>query len=109
MADPVHAPLVEQERANLAFFLTLPEADRGKAKANFGQGIAVVEPLFEFSGACAGCGEAPYLKLASQDDMQDARGTIVRFYLACGFRATGTVDTRFGPGLAMQRALLVLG
>jgi pyruvate-ferredoxin/flavodoxin oxidoreductase len=64
MTAPV--PLVEQERANFAFFLTLPQADRTKAKANSVKGSQFLEPLFEFSGACAGCGEAPYLKLASQ-------------------------------------------
>ena len=60
------AALVEQERANFAFFLTLPQTDRTKAKANSVKGSQFLEPLFEFSGACAGCGEAPYLKLASQ-------------------------------------------
>jgi pyruvate-ferredoxin/flavodoxin oxidoreductase len=60
------APLLEQERANFAFFLTLPEADRAKAKAQSVKGSQFLEPLFEFSGACAGCGEAPYLKLVSQ-------------------------------------------
>jgi pyruvate-ferredoxin/flavodoxin oxidoreductase len=60
------APVVEQERTNFAFFLTLPSADRAKAKPSSVKGSQFLEPLFEFSGACAGCGEAPYLKLASQ-------------------------------------------
>ena len=60
------APLREQERENWSFFLTLPEADRtsiplGQVKYN-----QLLQPLFEFSGACAGCGETPYLKLMSQ-------------------------------------------
>jgi pyruvate-ferredoxin/flavodoxin oxidoreductase len=59
-------PRVEHERANFAFFLTLPQTDRALAKANSVKGSQFLEPLFEFSGACAGCGEAPYLKLASQ-------------------------------------------
>jgi pyruvate-ferredoxin/flavodoxin oxidoreductase len=60
------AALVDQERANFAFFLTLPETDRTKTKAGSVKGSQFLEPLFEFSGACAGCGETPYLKLASQ-------------------------------------------
>jgi pyruvate-ferredoxin/flavodoxin oxidoreductase len=59
-------PLVDAERANFAFFLTLPQADRAKAKPASVKGSQFLEPLFEFSGACAGCGETPYLKLASQ-------------------------------------------
>jgi pyruvate-ferredoxin/flavodoxin oxidoreductase len=60
------AARVEQERANFEFFLTLPQTDRALAKTNSVKGSQFLEPLFEFSGACAGCGEAPYLKLASQ-------------------------------------------
>jgi pyruvate-ferredoxin/flavodoxin oxidoreductase len=59
-------PLLVQERENFAFFLNLPESDRASAKANSVKGSQFLQPLFEFSGACAGCGEAPYLKLASQ-------------------------------------------
>jgi pyruvate-ferredoxin/flavodoxin oxidoreductase len=59
-------PLVEQERINFAFFLTLPESDRTKVKANSVKGSQFLQPLFEFSGACAGCGETPYLKLTTQ-------------------------------------------
>ncbi len=59
-------PLLAQERENFAFFLTLPESDRASAKATSVKGSQFLQPLFEFSGACAGCGEAPYLKLASQ-------------------------------------------
>jgi pyruvate-ferredoxin/flavodoxin oxidoreductase len=59
-------PLLQQERENFEFFLTLPDPDRAKAKANTVKGSQFLEPLFEFSGACAGCGETPYLKLASQ-------------------------------------------
>ncbi|HTM23776.1 MAG TPA: pyruvate:ferredoxin (flavodoxin) oxidoreductase, partial [Vicinamibacterales bacterium] len=60
------APLRAQEHENFAFFLGLPQPDRARAKANSVKGSQFLEPLFEFSGACAGCGEAPYLKLASQ-------------------------------------------
>jgi pyruvate-ferredoxin/flavodoxin oxidoreductase len=57
---------VEQERANFAFFLTLPETDRSRMKHGSVKGSQFLQPLFEFSGACAGCGETPYLKLATQ-------------------------------------------
>ncbi|MDE3057902.1 MAG: pyruvate:ferredoxin (flavodoxin) oxidoreductase [Bacteroidota bacterium] len=59
-------PLREQERANWDFFLTLPEADRRTAKIDTIKGSQFLEPLFEFSGACSGCGETPYVKLATQ-------------------------------------------
>ena len=59
-------PLREQERANWNFFLSLPEYDRRQLKISSVKGSQFLEPLFEFSGACAGCGETPYLKLATQ-------------------------------------------
>ncbi|RLA48617.1 MAG: pyruvate:ferredoxin (flavodoxin) oxidoreductase, partial [Gammaproteobacteria bacterium] len=55
-----------QERANWDFFSTLPEFDRSQLKINTIAGSMVLQPLFEFSGACVGCGETPYVKLASQ-------------------------------------------
>ncbi len=60
------APLREAERVNWAFFLSIPEYDRRLLKTNTIKGSMVLQPLFEFSGACVGCGETPYLKLASQ-------------------------------------------
>lgn len=60
------APIRERERACWDFFLTLPEVDRNAVKHNLVKDVALLEPLFEFSGACAGCGETPYLKLLSQ-------------------------------------------
>ena len=59
------APLREAERANYAFFLDLPEADRARIKPDV-KSTQFLEPLFEYSGACAGCGETPYLKLMTQ-------------------------------------------
>ncbi|MDP2902938.1 MAG: pyruvate:ferredoxin (flavodoxin) oxidoreductase, partial [Methylovulum sp.] len=59
-------PLRETERANWEFFLKIPEYDRRLIKTNTIKGSMVMQPLFEFSGACVGCGETPYLKLASQ-------------------------------------------
>jgi len=59
-------PLREQERENWDFFLTLPEMDRRKIKVTQLRQQQVMRPLFEFSGACAGCGETPYVKMLSQ-------------------------------------------
>ncbi|CEJ48220.1 Pyruvate-flavodoxin oxidoreductase [Umezakia ovalisporum] len=59
-------PLREQERKNWDFFLRLPNPDRLKLKINQVRQQQFQEPLFEFSGACGGCGETPYLKLLSQ-------------------------------------------
>lgn len=58
-------PLRDQERRNFEFFLELPEVDRSKLEISV-KGTQFMEPLFEFSGACAGCGETPYVKLLTQ-------------------------------------------
>ncbi|OQC29809.1 MAG: Pyruvate-flavodoxin oxidoreductase [Verrucomicrobia bacterium ADurb.Bin070] len=59
-------PLRTPEAANWKFFLGLPEADATKLNPTTIQGSQLKRPLFEFSGACAGCGETPYLKLLTQ-------------------------------------------
>ena len=59
-------PLREQERVNWDFFLNLPNPDRLSLNLNKINHQQMQEPLFEFSGACAGCGETPYVKLVSQ-------------------------------------------
>jgi pyruvate-ferredoxin/flavodoxin oxidoreductase len=59
-------PLREQERENWDFFLNLPNPDRLKLQLNHINQQQMQEPLFEFSGACAGCGETPYIKLVTQ-------------------------------------------
>ncbi|MGZ7039960.1 MAG: 2-oxoacid:acceptor oxidoreductase family protein, partial [Thermoanaerobaculia bacterium] len=58
-----HAPI---ERPNFAFFLDLPELDRTALPRLDVKGTQFLQPLFEFSGACAGCGETPYIKLLTQ-------------------------------------------
>ena len=58
-------PLLDAERENYAFFLDLPEADRKQVRLDI-KGSQFFEPLFEYSGACAGCGETPYIKLLTQ-------------------------------------------
>jgi len=60
------APLRFQERDNWNFFLALPEMDRRKVKITQLRSQQVMQPLFEFSGACSGCGETPYVKMLSQ-------------------------------------------
>ena len=69
---------LEGERANWDFFLTIPDVDRSLVKADTMKGSQLLQPLFEFSGACAGCGETPYVKLISQffgDRMMIANAT----------------------------------
>ncbi|MCX6133907.1 MAG: pyruvate:ferredoxin (flavodoxin) oxidoreductase [Ignavibacteriales bacterium] len=56
----------EQERVNYDFFLDLPEVDRRTVKTDTVKGSQLLQPLFEYSGACSGCGETPYVKLVSQ-------------------------------------------
>jgi pyruvate-ferredoxin/flavodoxin oxidoreductase len=59
-------PIRETERANFSFFLDIPEMDRRQVKVDTVKGSQFLQPLFEFSGACSGCGETPYVKLVSQ-------------------------------------------
>jgi pyruvate-ferredoxin/flavodoxin oxidoreductase len=59
-------PIREQEVKNWEFFLEIPEVDRRELKLNAVRNVQYLQPLFEFSGSCAGCGETPYVKLLSQ-------------------------------------------
>ncbi|MCB0731197.1 MAG: pyruvate:ferredoxin (flavodoxin) oxidoreductase, partial [Ignavibacteriae bacterium] len=59
-------PLREKERANYDYFLQIPEFDRTKLNVGSIKGSQLLQPLFEYSGACSGCGETPYVKLVSQ-------------------------------------------
>jgi pyruvate-ferredoxin/flavodoxin oxidoreductase len=58
--------ILESGKANIKFFETLPVSDRAKVDFSSVRGAQFLQPLFEFSGACAGCGETPYVKLLSQ-------------------------------------------
>jgi pyruvate-ferredoxin/flavodoxin oxidoreductase len=58
-------PLRDQERENYEFFLRIPYPDRRELKMDV-KGSQLLEPLFEYSGCCAGCGETPYIKLLTQ-------------------------------------------
>jgi pyruvate-ferredoxin/flavodoxin oxidoreductase len=59
-------PIRARESANWDFFLTLPEVDRRRLNAGALKDTQLMQPLFEFSGACSGCGETPYIKLLTQ-------------------------------------------
>ncbi len=59
-------PILQKEKKNIGFFEYIPWNDRSKIDFSTVHGAQFLEPLFEFSGACAGCGETPYLKLLSQ-------------------------------------------
>ena len=60
------APVLEREKNNIRFFETLDINDRSKIDFSQVRGAQFLEPLFEFSGACAGCGETPYIRILSQ-------------------------------------------
>ncbi|MCC6760484.1 MAG: pyruvate:ferredoxin (flavodoxin) oxidoreductase [Chitinophagaceae bacterium] len=64
MADK--APILETEKAAIEYFENIPWNDRSRINFSTVHGAQFLEPLFEFSGACAGCGETPYLKLLTQ-------------------------------------------
>ncbi len=67
-----------REQANLEFFLGIPDIDRSLVKIDTMKGSQLLRPLFEFSGACGGCGETPYVKLITQffgDRMMIANAT----------------------------------
>ncbi len=59
-------PIRDTERVNYDFFLQLPEVDRRTVKVDTIKGSQFLQPLFEYSGACSGCGETPYVKLVTQ-------------------------------------------
>jgi pyruvate-ferredoxin/flavodoxin oxidoreductase len=64
MADK--APILDDGRRNIEFFESIPFSDRAKVDFSSVRGSQFLEPLFEFAGACAGCGETPYIRLLSQ-------------------------------------------
>jgi pyruvate-ferredoxin/flavodoxin oxidoreductase len=71
-------PILEREKKNWEFFLNLPEVDRNTVNPSNVKNSQLLQPLFEFSGACAGCGETPYVKLVTQmfgDRMHIANAT----------------------------------
>ena len=101
-------PLVDAERANLAFFERLPTNDRARVDFANVRGVQFLQPLFEFSGACAGCGETPYLKLLSQlfgDRAQIANATGCSSIYGANLPVTPWTTDAEGRGPAWSNSL----
>ncbi len=101
-------PLRETERENWDFFLSIPEYDRRLLKTNTIKGAMVLQPLFEFSGACVGCGETPYIKLASQlfgDRMVVANATGCSSIYGGNLPTTPWTKNAEGRGVAWSNSL----
>ncbi len=101
-------PHLERERAAWDFFLEIPEFDRTQVKVASIKGSQMLEPLFEFSGACAGCGETPYLKLLTQmygDHVLVANATGCSSIYGGSLPATPWSSNRDGRGPAWSNSL----
>jgi pyruvate-ferredoxin/flavodoxin oxidoreductase len=102
------APLREPERANYDFFLNLPEIDRTQVARLDHKSSQFLEPLFEYSGACAGCGETPYLKLLTQlfgDRLLIANATGCSSIYGGNLPTTPYTTNRDGRGPAWSNSL----
>jgi len=101
-------PVREQERINWEFFLGLPEADRTALNIRTLKNTQLLEPLFEFSGACTGCGETPYVKLMTQlfgDRMLVANATGCSSIYGGNLPTTPYTFNRDGRGPAWSNSL----
>jgi pyruvate-ferredoxin/flavodoxin oxidoreductase len=101
-------PLLEQEKENWDYFLTIPEYDRSKLKTETVKGSQFLQPLFEFSGACAGCGETPYIKVITQlfgDRMVIANATGCSSIYGGNLPATPYTTNNEGYGPAWSNSL----
>jgi pyruvate-ferredoxin/flavodoxin oxidoreductase len=105
------APAAERrdvERPRWAFFRALPEIDRDLVRHDTVKGVSLLQPLFEFSGACAGCGETPYLKLLTQlfgDRMLVANATGCSSIFGGNLPTTPWSTDRNGRGPAWANSL----
>jgi pyruvate-ferredoxin/flavodoxin oxidoreductase len=102
------APLRDAERSNYEFFLDLPELDRAEVVRLDHKGSQFLEPLFEYSGACAGCGETPYLKLLTQlfgDRLLIANATGCSSIYGGNLPTTPYTTNRDGRGPAWSNSL----
>ncbi len=102
-----HNDLVAAERENFAFFLDLPEVPRAAVPLNTKQ-VQFLEPLFEFSGACSGCGETPYIKLMTQlfgDRMVIANATGCSSIYGGNLPTTPYTTNKDGQGPAWSNSL----
>jgi pyruvate-ferredoxin/flavodoxin oxidoreductase len=102
------APLRESERENWRFFEQLPATDRDSVKHTTIPGSMMLDPLFEFSGACSGCGETPYIRLATQlfgDRMLIANATGCSSIYGGNLPTTPFTTDRDGRGPAWSNSL----
>ncbi|HEX5107248.1 MAG TPA: pyruvate:ferredoxin (flavodoxin) oxidoreductase [Vicinamibacterales bacterium] len=102
------APLRENERVNYDFFLGLPEVNRTEIVRIDHKSSQFMEPLFEYSGACAGCGETPYLKLLTQlfgDRLLIANATGCSSIYGGNLPTTPYTTNRDGRGPAWSNSL----
>ncbi|WP_219930888.1 pyruvate:ferredoxin (flavodoxin) oxidoreductase [Vibrio albus] len=102
------APHLETEKESLTFFETIPYNDRSRVDFSHVRGVQFLEPLFEFSGACSGCGETPYLKLASQlfgDRMMVANATGCSSIYGGNLPTTPWAQNSAGRGPAWSNSL----
>ncbi len=100
-------PLREAEVRNYDFFLNLPEVDRSKVKSDV-KGTQFFQPLFEYSGACAACGETPYVKLLTQlygDRLLVANATGCSSIYGGNLPTTPYAQNRDGRGPAWSNSL----
>jgi len=101
-------PLLDQEIENWNFFLGLPEYTREDLKTETVKGAQFLQPLFEFSGACAGCGETPYIKLVTQlygDRMVIANATGCSSIYGGNLPSTPYTTNEHGLGPAWSNSL----
>ena len=101
-------PIREQEVRNWDFFFNLPETDRTKLSLGQVKDIQLLQPLFEFSGACGGCGETPYIKLMSQlfgDRTMVANATGCSSIYGANLPTTPYAFNREGRGIAWSNSL----
>jgi len=101
-------PILEQQRACLEFFETLPDHDPADTDTTKVRGVQFLKPLFEFSGACGGCGETPYVKLLSQlfgDRMLVANATGCSSIYGGNLPTTPWTTNRKGQGPAWSNSL----
>ncbi|HEY4465861.1 MAG TPA: pyruvate:ferredoxin (flavodoxin) oxidoreductase [Streptosporangiaceae bacterium] len=101
-------PLIDQARRDIAFFETIPVNDRSRTDFGTVRGAQFLQPLFEFSGACAGCGETPYLKLLSQlfgDRLMVANATGCSSIYGGNLPTTPWTTDRSGRGPAWSNSL----
>jgi pyruvate-ferredoxin/flavodoxin oxidoreductase len=101
-------PIRESEKVNWEYFLKIPEVDRSQLSMRSVKNSQLLEPLFEFSGACAGCGETPYVKLLSQlfgDRLMVANATGCSSIYGGNLPTTPWTFNRDGRGPAWSNSL----